>query len=147
MAMPMMGNANVPSGNSLGIRLTSITSPDLKAFNYGNADNRWDQVFGGASPQVLWDGTMWHNYFTMPDDTVAGTYTAEFEIFIADTPFTGTTGFAQYDAAALSAAKNPNFTSGSVTYDFTVVPEPETYALFLGIIGLGFSLIRRRRWA
>lgn len=144
MANPMMGMANVPTGNSLAIRLDSVSTPDLKAFNYGNADNRWDEVFNGADPQVLWDGTMWHNYFTMPEDTAPGTYTAEFEVFIADTEFSGGTGFAQYDAAALNAAKNDNFTSDFVTYEFAVIPEPGVIGLLL--FGLFSAVwIRKRR--
>lgn len=144
MAMPMMGMANVPSGNSLGIRLDSIMTMDLRSFNYGNADNRWDQVFDGVDSQVLWNGTMWHNYFTMPANTAPGTYTAVFEIFMADIPFTGTTGFAQYDATALNAGRNDNFTSAFVTYDFTVIPEPSAALLSLFAL-LVWSAFRRRR--
>lgn len=144
MAMPMMGMANVPSGNSLGIRLDSIMTMDLRSFNYGNADNRWDQVFDGVDSQVLWNGTMWHNYFTMPADTAPGTYTAVFEIFIADIPFTGTTGFAQYNAAALNAGRNENFTSAFVTYDFTVIPEPSAAVLSLLAL-LGWTMLGRKR--
>ena len=142
MAMGTMMSAFVPTGNSLGIRLDSISSSELKSFNYTNAANRWDQVFNGVNSQVLWNGTMWHNYFTMPNTTPAGTYTAVFEVFIANTTFTGTTGFAQYDAAALSATKNVNFTSAFVTYDFSVVPEPST-AILLTIVGVGFLLRRK----
>jgi len=145
MAMPMMGMANVPTGNSLAIQLTSISSPDLKSFNYGNADNRWDQVFDGVDSQVLWNGTMWHNYFTMPADTAPGTYTAEFEIFIASTPFTGGTGFAQYDSAALSALKNENFTPAFVTYEFTVIPEPGTIGLVLVALVSALAFRRKKR--
>jgi hypothetical protein len=138
MSMGSMMMANVPSGKSLAIRLDSATSVDLKSFNYGNADNRWDQVFDGANSQVLWNGTMWHNYFTMPAPTAPGTYTAIFEVFIANTPFTGTTGFAQYDATALAATKDSNFNSAFVTYDFSVIPEPS--ALALGMLALLGSL-------
>lgn len=144
MAEPMMDKANVPTGNSLAIRLNSVTTPNLKSFNYGNADNRWDQVFDGVNSQVLWNGSMWHNYFTMPADTTPGTYTAEFEIFIADTPFTGSTGFAQYDAPALTASKNPNFTSAFVTYDFAVIPEPGVIGLlFMGLFSVYWFRSRR----
>lgn len=129
MGMPMM--ANVPTGNALAIRLDSISSSGLRSFNYGNAANRWDQVFGAVDSQVLWNGSMWHNYFTMPNTTIPGAYTAVFEIFIASTPFTGTTGFAQYDAAALSATANPNFNSAFVTYNFNVIPEPSVGGLLL----------------
>ncbi len=146
MAMPMMGTAFVPTGNSLGIRLDSITSLDLKSFNYGNADNRWDQVFDGVNSQVLWNGTMWHNYFTMPATAAPSTYSAVFEIFMADTAFTGSTGFAQYDSTALNAGKNSNFTSAFVTYEFNVVPEPSLFALLgLGFAGLAVIFYRRKR--
>lgn len=141
MAMPMMGNANVPTGNSLAIRLDSISTLELESFNYGNAANRWDQVFSGVGSQVLWSGNMWHNYFTLPATATPGDYSAVFEIFIATTPFTGTTGFAQYDAAALSATKNTNFTSAFVTYNFTVVPEPSA----LGLLLLGGAVLAWRQ--
>lgn len=144
MSMNTMGMAAIPEDKSLGIRLDSISSPDLKSFNYGNADNRWDQVFAAVDSQVLWNGTMWHNYFTLPASAEPGLYTAVFEIFIADTPFTGTTGFAQYDAAAEDAMMDPAFTSAFVTYEFHVVPEPAFYALVGGLMALGVVLVRRR---
>ncbi len=143
MGMGTMMMANVPTGNSLAIRLDSISSLSLKSFNYGNAANRWDQVFHGVNSQVLWNGSMWHNYFTLPNTAAPGNYTAVFEIFIASTPFTGTTGFAQYDAAALSASKNTNFNSAFVTYNFSVVPEPSSTVLFMAAISLAFAGRRR----
>ncbi len=142
MSMGTMMMAHVPAGNALAIKLDSITTTELKSFNYSNAANRWDQVFGTVGSQVLWNGSMWHNYFTLPAGAAAGSYTAVFEIFLASTPFTGTTGFAQYDAAALSAVKNTNFTSAFVTYNFTVIPEP-TAGMLLGLGGL--LLVWRRR--
>lgn len=146
MAMPMMGTANIPSGKSLAIKLTSVSSPLLESYNYGNAANRWDQVFANVGDQVLWNGSMWHNYFTLPSIAAPGTYTATFEIFIANTPFTGTTGFAQYDTAALSAQKDTNFTAASVTYNWVVpIPEPSTYALLIGAGMLGVALLQRSR--
>jgi hypothetical protein len=146
MAMPMMGAANIPSGKSLAIKLTSVSSPLLESYNYGNAANRWDQVFANVGDQVLWNGSMWHNYFTLPSIAAPGTYTATFEIFIANTPFTGTTGFAQYDTAALSAQKDTNFEAASVTYNWVVpIPEPSTYALLIGAGMLGVALLRRSR--
>jgi hypothetical protein len=143
MSMGNMMMANVPTGNSLAIRLDSISSASLQSFNYGNAANRWDQVFDGVNSQVLWNGSMWHNYFTLPDTAPAGNYSATFEVFVATTEFTGTTGFAQYDSAALSASKNTNFNSAFVTYNFSVIPEP-TSGILLGA-GIGSLLLRRRR--
>ena len=147
MAMPMMGAANLPAGKSLAIKLTSVSSPSLESYNYGNAANRWDQVFASVDDQVLWSGSMWHNYFTLPADAAPGVYTASFSIFIADVPFTGTTGFAQYDSAALNAVRNPNFTAANVDYSWTVtaVPEPSSFTLFGGVGALAFACLRRRR--
>jgi hypothetical protein len=143
MANGSMMMANVPTGNSLAIKLTSISSGDMEAFNYSNASNRWDEVWaGGAGSQVLWTGNMWHNYFTLPASAAPGTYTATFEIFVASTPFTGSTGFAQYDAAADAAVANPNFTSATLNYSFAVIPEPSTL-LLLGLSGC-FALALRR---
>ena len=131
---------------SMAIKLTSLSSPSLESYNYVNAQNRWDQVFPVENSQVLWNGTMWHNYFTLPASAPAGTYTAQFEIFVADTPFTGTTGWAQYDTAAASAVANPNFTPRSLTYTFEVVPEPSTTALLvLGLAGTAWFAAQRRR--
>lgn len=142
MSMGSMMMAGIPTGNSLAIRLDSISDSGLLSFNYGNAANRWDQVFATVNSQVLWSGSMWHNYFTMAPSTPPGVYTAVFEIFIADTPFTGGTGFAQYDAAALSAGRNTNFTSAFVTYNFEVIPEPSALLLLLG--GGGVLALRRK---
>ena len=61
--------------------------------------------------------------------------------------FTGTTGFAQYDAVALGAVKDSNFTSATVNYTWTVVPEPSTFALLgAGLLALAAAhgnLVRR----
>jgi hypothetical protein len=134
------------NNKAVAIKLTSLSSPSLESFNYVNNQNRWDQVFPTVGSQVLWNGNMWHNYFTLPAATPAGTYTAQFEIFVADTPFTGTTGWAQYDAAAASAVANPNFTPASLTYTWTVsaVPEPATFALVAAAGLAAVPLLRRR---
>lgn len=134
------------NNKAMAIKLTSLSSPSLESYNYVNNQNRWDQVFPAAGSQVLWNGTMWHNYFTLPAATPAGTYTAQFEIFVADTPFTGTTGWAQYDSAAASALANPNFTPASLTYTFEVVPEPASLGL-VAVAGLAAGSFLRRRAA
>lgn len=149
MSNPGMGMAAVPAGKSLGIRLTAFSSGSMQSFNYGNASNRWDQVFPSVGTQVLWNGSMWHNYFTLPAATTSGTYTATFEVFVATTAFTGTTGFAQYDAAAASAAADGNFAPATVNYTWTVapVPEPGTVALLAAAGIVGVVAVRRRRHA
>ena len=130
MSMGTMMMANIPTGKSLAIKLTSISSLNLESFNYSSAANRWDQVWSaGVGSQVLWNGSMWHNYYTLPAASAAGTYSASYEIFIANTPFTGGTGFAQYDAAADAATKDINFTAATLNYSWTVIPEPSTYLL------------------
>ncbi len=136
--------AYVPTGNSLAIRLDSFSSPLMESFNYSSSANRWDQVFGSAAAQVLWNGSMWHNYFTLPADAQAGNYSATFEIFLADTKFSGGTGFAQYDADALAATRNTNFDSAFVTYNWVVVPEPSGVAL-LALATSCFILRRQHR--
>lgn len=133
------------NNKAVAIKLTSLSSPSLKSYNYVNNQNRWDQVFPTVGSKVLWNGTMWHNYFTLPAATPAGTYTAQFEIFVADTPFTGTTGWAQYDSAAASALANPNFTPASLTYTFEVVPEPATIGLAAMAALAAMPFLRRRR--
>lgn len=137
--------AYVPAGNSLAIRLNSVSSNSLQAFNYSSTANRWDTVLGATGSQVLWDGTMWHTYFVLPADAVAGTYTATYEIFLADLEFTkpSPTGAVQYDITAQTASKNANFSSAFVTYEWTVVPEPSV-GLLLGTM-LGTLVLRRRR--
>jgi hypothetical protein len=137
---------NLPAGKSLGIKLTGVSTSALESFNYSGTAPRWDRVFADVGDQVLWNGSMWHNYFTLPGSAADASVTATFEIFISDTPFTGTTGFAQYDAAANNAVANPNFTPASLTYTWTVspVPEPTTFGL-LAVAGLAaVSFLRRR---
>ncbi len=148
MSNPSLGLATVPAGKSLGIRLRSIASSSMEVFNYGNASNRWDQVFPSVGSQVLWNGSMWHSYFTLPADAPGGTFTATFEVFVATTSFSGTTGFAQYDAAASVAVADPAFTPADVTYTWTVaaVPEPATAALMASAV-IAFTVTARRRGA
>lgn len=143
MANPMMGAANLPTGKSLGVKLTSISTSLLEAYNYVNSQNRWDQIFPAVGSQVLWNGSMWHSYFTLPTAALAGAYSATFEIFIANEAFTGGTGFAQYDAAALNAAKDTNFAPATLNYNWTVVPEPSAVVL-LGMGGLVLAALRKK---
>lgn len=147
MANPMMGTAYVPSGQSLGIRLTEVSSPLLESFNYVNSANLWDNVFAAVDSQVLWSGSMWHNYFTLPGDAAAGTYTATFEIFIANQAFTSGTGYADYTAAALAATRNTNFAAATVKYSWAVAPEPATDALLLAgaLLALAARALSRQR--
>ncbi len=147
MRMGTMMMANLPADSSLAIRLVSVSSPLLQSYNYSAGANRWDEVFANVGDQVLWNGTMWHNYFTVPADAPAGTYLAEFSVFLASTPFTGSTGFAQYDETAQLAVANPAFTPATITYTWTVaaIPEPASAVLGIGLGALTCAGIRRHR--
>ncbi len=146
MANPMMGMDNVPTGKSLGIRLLARNSSLLESWNYVNGQNRFDEVFANVGDQVLWNGSMWHNYFTLPNSAAPGIYTASFEIFIADTTFTAGTGFADYTAGALSAAQDTGYRPVTVNYSWQVVPEPSV-SLLLVAGASGFLFFRKRRVA
>lgn len=126
---------SIPSGKGLGLRLLSA-SPGLEAWNYVNNQNRFDQIFQEVGDQVLWNGSMWHNYFTMAADTAPGIYSASFEVFIANTPFTAGTGFADYSPSALSATQDMSYSTVTINYSWQVVPEPSTYALVGGALAL-----------
>ncbi len=144
MAGGMMGN--IPTGYSLGLRLHSTSSPDLKAFNYSAGANRWDQVWaGGEGSQVLWNGVMWHPYFTLAPNAVPGLYSMQFEVFIANATFTTGTGAADYTTGAQNATKNENFTSAYITYQFEVIPEPSMGILLLAGLGILVASNQRRK--
>ena len=129
-ADPAQGWAYVPWGKCLAIRLKSRSSVHLRAFNYDDFDNIWDEVMSPDRPQVLWDGTMWHNYFTLPAGAPPGIYTAVYEIFIANAEFQGATGFVDYSPSALAAAADPDITPVTVTYTWVVEGESPPVADF-----------------
>jgi hypothetical protein len=143
MANPMMGMDYVPSGKSLGIRLLSHSSTLLESWNYVNSLNLFDEVFASVGDQVLWNGSMWHNYFTLPDAAAPGAYTASFEVFIADATFTEGTGWVDYTPGALAAAQDTGYSTVSVNYTWQVVPEPSSALLLAG--GAAMLLARRKR--
>ena len=116
---------SIPAGKALGIRLLSVSSTELQFFNYVNSQNRFDEVFWAVGDQVLWNGSMWHDYVTVPANLGPGTYTASFEIFIADATFTTGTGFVDYTSGALAAAQDMSYSTVVIDYSWTVVPEPE----------------------
>lgn len=132
----------IPTGKALGLRLTSLSSSDLRFWNYSRGLNLFDEVVSEVGGHVLWNGSMWHNYVTLPKDAPAGTYTATFEIFIANATFAAGTGFADYSAAALSATQDMSYGTALIDYSWTVVPEPETWLLAV----LGGALLALRAW-
>lgn len=135
---------SIPAEKALGIRLLSA-SPGLESWNYVNNQNRFDQIFQNVGDQVLWNGSMWHNYFTLPSNAAPGLYTASFEVFIANTTFTTGTGFADYTANALSATQDMSYSTVTINYTWQVVPEPSTYALAgCALAVLAFAKFRRR---
>lgn len=134
---------DIPDGKALGLRLTSVSSPELQFFNYVNDQNLFDEIFTEVDSQVLWDGRMWHNYVTAPDDLAPGTYTATFQVFIANATFTEGTGPADYTSGALNATQDTNYNTATITYTWTVAPEPSSGLLMAG--GLVVLALRRRK--
>lgn len=134
----------LPSDKAVGIRLTSASSNLLQSWNYVNNQNRFDEIFQNVGDQVLWNGSMWHNYFTLPVDAAPGIYTASFEVFIANGTFATGTGFADYSLAARSATQDSGYNSVIVNYSWEVIPEPSTYLLLAGAAGLFFMLRLRK---
>lgn len=143
MANPMMEMAFVPTGKALGIRLVSRSSEDIAIFNHGSG-TLWDPILTEIGSQVLWSGNMWHPVFTVSSGAAVGTYTVEFEIFIADTTFTSGTGWVDYSLSALAANENPNFATATVVFEFAVIPEPETFAAAAGLLMLLLAIGLRR---
>jgi hypothetical protein len=145
MANPGMGMSNVPAGKSLAIKLLSVSSNQLESWNYVNTQNRFDEVFTGSGSQVLWRGSMWHNYFTLPGDVTPGIYTAAFQVFITSTAFTSGTGFVDYSPSALNATMDTSYNPVTVNYSWEVVPEPSSLLLAVGGGVLLFLAIRKPR--
>lgn len=139
---------SIPSGSALGIRLVSVSSSELKFWNYVLGQNRFDQVLDAPNDQILWNGSTWNNYVTLPDTAADGYYTATFEIFIANANFTTGTGFVDYSPGALSAVRDFNYDTATITYSWQVetgmIPEPVS-ALWMGLAGLCLGLAWRRR--
>lgn len=144
-----MWSGTLPMGKALGIRLLSRSSDDMQSWNYVNSQNRFDEIFANIGDQVLWNGNMWHNYFTMPNAAPAGTYTASFEIFIANATFSTGTGWADYSPSAMSATQDMNYSTVTVNYAWKVVPEPAACCLLAlgGLVCLLGWTFRKHRYA
>lgn len=139
-----MWNGIMPGGKALGIRLLSWSSSGMQSWNYVNSQNRFDEVFTNAGDQALWNGNMWHSYFTLPNDAAPGVYTASFEIFVADATFTGGTGWVDYTPGARSAMQDMGYTTVVVDFSWNVVPEPSTCLLMICAVVMGMLLLARR---
>lgn len=138
---------SIPSGRALGLRLKATSSAALRFWNYGNSANRFDEVLTSIGSQVLWNGSMWHNYVTLAADAAPGFYTATFEVFLAEATFTSGTGFVDYSPTALSAGRDTTYSTVDVNYSWQVVPEPSTTALLAlaaAAVVLGRRAARRR---
>lgn len=137
---------SIPAGGALGIRLLSTSSNLLQAWNYVKSQNRFDQIFQHIGDQVLWNGSMWHNYFTLPEDAAPGVYSATFQVFIADGTFVAGSGFADYSLSALTATQNMSYTPVNITYSWEVaaIPEPSSL-LLLGGMGTCVILLKLRK--
>ncbi len=80
----------LPDGTSIGVRLVSSTA-GISFYNYRSGLSGtalFDQVFfldpAQENDYVLWNGNMWH-FYAVAD--APGTYSATFEIFLADAAF------------------------------------------------------------
>lgn len=138
-----MGTLPVPPGLTLGIRLVSRSSELLESWNYSRSLNLFDEVFTEPGDQVLWLGTMWHNYFTLPKTAAPGVYSARFEFFLTGVPFTVGTGAVDYSATARNATADPAYTPATVDYVWKVVPEPSSTLLLVAASAL-LRMVRRR---
>ena len=137
-------SVTLPSDRALAIRLASVSSGLMEFWNYVDGDTFFDEVFTGAGDQVLWDGVMWHNYFTLPSSAAPGTYTASFEVFVANATFTSGTGHADYTAAALAATRDMFYNTVTIDYTWQAIPEPSTYLLLISA-GASLLFIKLRR--
>ncbi len=127
------------AGLSLGIQLVS-SSAGLTFYN--SSGSVFDQVFNGSDDSVLWGGGMWHFYAATAETDIATTYSATFEIFVANT--TIGTKIGQVDESTV-AGEATGYTSTTITLNWTTVPEPSTYTLFgIGAIVLGGAVWKRR---
>ena len=61
---------------------------------------------------------------------------------LTNTGFVIATAGSEFD---LNGALNPTFDAPSLAIGLSAVPEPSTYALFVGLLTFGYLVIRRRR--
>lgn len=135
----------LPVGSSIAVRLVSA-SPEIRAFN-GGSGSYWDEIWQNPGDQIVWNGSMWHNYFVIDPGAASGVYTAEFELFVVDYVFQPGTGAADYSAGALAAQRNLNYTSDFLSYQWEVhaIPEPSSMLLLGGaVLALWGRRISRR---
>lgn len=125
-------------GLSLGIRLVSSSA----GLTFYNTPSTFHQVFAGGDDYVLWSGVgMWHLYAAVAPTEVPTTFTADFEIFVADTRIGTTSGGVD---ETTTANHQSGYTPGTITLTWTTVPEPSTYGL-LGTAAVGFALMFWRK--
>lgn len=142
----MSMSVSLPSNLSLAIKLTSLSSNLMQGWNYVDGSPLFDLAFSSIGDQVLWDGGMWHTIFTLPSGVPAGTYTASFEVFIADMAFSDGTGYVDYSSGVQSALPADGYNTVEINYTWTAIPEPSTYMLLSGAVGIfGFLHLRRRK--
>lgn len=127
----------LPTGTSIGIRMTNRSTPGLNAYFYNSGTPTFDPVFlsSASHDYVLWNGNMWHTVFTAPN-TASGSITADFEIFLADAVGAGAVDY-NTTASAVSG-----YDTVSTTFTFNAVPEPSSVILLL--LGIGFLAQTRR---
>ena len=114
------GGGTLSSNESVGIRLLSRSSNLIQEWNYSRGANRFDLILQNVGSQVLWNGGMWHTYFTLPSTAAPGVYTETFQFFVAEGPFTPGTGDGDYSSNALNAVQDPNYIPVDLTLSWQV---------------------------
>ncbi len=136
--LDVAGSDTLPSGQSFGIRLLTNT-PGLEAWFLRTTPGSelFDPVFTPAHEYVLWNGTMWHTFFTADS---AGAFSAQFEIFVATNA-----GIGAVDYTTVSG-EDAFYSTGTVTLNWTAIPEPSTLLLAGGgLLAWMAAWLRRRR--
>ncbi len=130
------GFISLPADRAIWIERTNATQPVGSTFKVYEAGNGMSNVPGegmmnwtmneihAANGDIWqWDGVMQHDYYTAD---MTGSYSMSFDVYVGD----------------LAGVADAAFTPASTTFEFSVVPEPTTFALaMLGVVGI----VARRR--
>ena len=124
------GFISLPADRAIWIERTGATQPAGSTFRVYEAGNgmmipgegmmNWtmDEIHAANGDIWQWDGVMQHDYYTAD---MPGSYSMSFDVYVGD----------------LSGVADTAFAPTSTIFEFSVVPEPTTFALaMLGIAGI-----------